>query len=121
MAVAHLLDAGQKPDLLADHVGARALATAGRMVEVGFNAPLTSSVGRLFDAVAALAGVRQRISYEGQAAMELEWRASAAMPDGSYPFDLAIPDGAPAEAVFQIDTRPLITSVVRDVHNKLCP
>jgi hydrogenase maturation protein HypF len=119
MAVAHLLDSGQKLDLLADRVGARAVSTAERMIERRFNAPLTSSVGRLFDAVAALAGIRMSVSYEGQAAVELEWRASQVEPDGCYPFYLEEHDGDTGRAL-QVDTRPLIAAVARDVHNKLC-
>jgi hydrogenase maturation protein HypF len=54
------------------------------MAHKGINAPLTSSAGRLFDAAAALVGVRDEINYEGQAAVELEQLADPAVTEG-YP------------------------------------
>jgi hydrogenase maturation protein HypF len=114
MAVAHLLDAGLVPALFSKHIASAAIATVQRMTERRINSPLTSSVGRLFDAVAALIGLRQHVSHEGQAAMELEWQAREAEPDRAYPFELFTDTaGQPC----QIDTRPLLAAVVADVNS----
>ena len=51
------------------------LTVIGQMISKGINSPLTSSLGRLFDGVAAVCGIRNRVNFEGQAAMELEMAA----------------------------------------------
>jgi hydrogenase maturation protein HypF len=56
----------------------------GQMLRNGVNSPVTSSAGRLFDAVAAILGIRQRSQFEGQAAMELEWMIESGIEE-SYP------------------------------------
>ncbi|MFE8071856.1 carbamoyltransferase HypF [Marinobacteraceae bacterium S3BR75-40.1] len=56
------------------------------------NAPQTTSVGRLFDAVVALVGLRQKVSYEGQGAMELEGMLDGGARTAGYPFELRVTD-----------------------------
>lgn len=56
-----------------------------RMLETGFQAPVTTSAGRLFDAVASLAGLRQMVRMEGQAAMDLEFALDRDESDAVYP------------------------------------
>src|SRR5450759_3041698 len=70
------------------------------MIERGVNSPRTSSVGRLFDAVASIAGLRQGVRYEGQAAMDLEFALDGVATDDCYPLDIrslfpAVEDFAP--------------------------
>ena len=115
MAASYLVDAGLGFDALRDRVPERSLSVVRQMIDRRFQAPMTSSVGRLFDAVAALAGLRDRVAYEGQSAIELEWLAAEVAPDGLYPFDLDLAwEGEPPRAIHLIDPRPLIAAVVDD-------
>jgi hydrogenase maturation protein HypF len=121
MALAHSLDAGCK-DLHLSGVTDTEKRVVRRMLERGLNCQLTSSMGRLFDAVAAIAGVRSRVGYEGQAAVELESLATVVSPDGSYPFEIAHEREANQQITVQIlDTRQLIQAVITDVATRTEP
>jgi hydrogenase maturation protein HypF len=79
------------------------------MLQRGLNAPLTSSAGRLFDAVASIIGLRQRATFEGQAAMELEFALDGLETDAVYPLQIDA-EGAPA----MLDWAPLVQAIVAD-------
>ena len=84
------------------------LATLKTMLVRGVNSPLTSSVGRLFDAVASLINLRQQIRFEGQAAMELEFALDGVETDEAY--ELRIVESAPQCSA---SVSPAISSATR--------
>ncbi|HYV44319.1 MAG TPA: carbamoyltransferase HypF [Myxococcaceae bacterium] len=131
MAAAHLVDAGVDPAPLAGRIPPERRPLLDAIAAGRLRAPLTSSAGRLFDAVAFLAGGPAAMSYEAQAAMWLEGLARG--PAEPYDFELVAGDavasaraaapipgaartaGAPASAgAVEIDTRPLIRGVWED-------
>ena len=115
-ALMYVLDAGEDPGILASRCEVPQFRVVSQMMRKPALSPPTSSMGRLFDAVASLLGVRDRVSYEGQAAIELEWLAAGSQAAGSYPFEL-IADQAP----WQIDVRPMIREIVREKKNGVAP
>lgn len=87
-------------------------ATLLRMIERGVNSPLTSSMGRLFDSVAAIVGIADDARYEGEAAILLE--ACADLTEtASYKFGLIRPteEGQP----YVIDPAPVLSAVLDDL------
>lgn len=79
------------------------------MLDRQVNAPLTSSVGRLFDAVAALLGLHQIVRFEGQAAMAVEFLLAEAPPVDYYSVEIT-----PADGVRYVEWAPLLDGLLRD-------
>lgn len=119
MALSYLYQQLGAEALLIDHPVAAELKPQERslftvMLERGLNAPLTSSCGRLFDAVAALLDVRRHVSYDGQAAIELEALAeqySGQQRSQAYPYALTGIDSP----CLQLDFTPLFPSLLADL------
>ena len=110
MACAWLVAAGEEEPALPATLAAAVDTTRWRQVaelaRTGAASPPTTSMGRLFDAVSALCGVRPTVNYEGQAATELEALADPG-EWASYPLPL-LPDGT-------LDARPTVLAILGDL------
>jgi hydrogenase maturation protein HypF len=109
MALAYLIDTfGEQPAGLLTSIPAQRLTMVRRMISTGLNTVQTSSCGRLFDAVAAIVGLREENTFEAQAAIELE-NISDPLETARYGF--SIEPGEP----MHVDFRPTIAEIAADV------
>ncbi len=107
IALALLAESGCETSEVRD--GARLL----KQLSAKLNCPLSSGMGRLFDGVSAILGIREVCSYEGQAAVLLE--AAAGEDDGIFPVEFYA-DGNPEEdtkRILRFDWRPMVRELVR--------
>jgi hydrogenase maturation protein HypF len=98
------------------------ISVLSQMLQKGIQSPWTSSVGRLFDAVSSLSGLRQTIKFEGQAAMELEFAIGFENTGETYPFAVSNEvEAAPSASApgMIVDWEPMIRAILKDVRDAI--
>jgi hydrogenase maturation protein HypF len=110
LAVAALHDADEDVSLVS-RVDATRRESIVHMLERSVACPPATGAGRWFDAMAAIVGARDAITYEGQAAVELEALAWLDPAPRGYPFSI----DAPPDAPFVVDLRPTVRAAAADV------
>ena len=119
MAVSHLVNAYgpqagmEVADQMLPGIGEEKINVIGEMIAGGVNSPMTSSLGRLFDAVSAMLGVCTENSYEAQAAIELEYAARQGVTD-CYPVVIE-----PAQAGWVLKMGLLVRDIVDDLAGRV--
>ncbi len=111
-----------------ERLGKDKLTIFKNMIDRNINSPLTSSAGRLFDAVSSLLDIKDRISYEGEAAIALETMARLSDCDGSYGFTFQRRNGVISiefdkmikEIIKDAATQAQAADMARKFHNTLC-
>ncbi len=114
MALAHLWSAGiawhdDLPPL--QHMSGEERSILEKQLELSINTPLTSSMGRLFDAASALIGIRQKVNYEAQAAIEME-ALCVENEEGVYPLEIEED---------RLNCAPLWNTLLQDLRNHTAP
>lgn len=93
---------------------AKELSLIKTMLRQNINSPITSSIGRIFDAVSSITGLCQKMRFEGQAAMKLEFALDGIKTDQYYPFQIL----SAQSPTFIIDWKPMILAILKDMQNE---
>ncbi|MCM8712129.1 carbamoyltransferase HypF [Clostridium sp. SYSU_GA19001] len=111
-AASYLYSLNYKPSEIIQDVAKESIEVVLQALNSDFNCFLSSSIGRLFDAVASLIGIRNYISYDGQAAIELENIIDKEIEE-SYPWNVEEREG-----IFHLQYKGIIEGILKDVKEK---
>jgi len=103
----------------------QSLSVMRKMIASGLNSPLTTSAGRLFDAVSSIIGIQQTVNFEGQGAMELEFAADGINSDENYAFEISgdrrreTGDRKYYEPLLVVNWKPMIKCILEDISDNM--